>query len=94
VLHKIRPLSKPDADQFTLDAVVLSEKHRRVAAKLVEEIVVYDYRVGKKAPMDDWVFRVLQKISEEQERWKERCQARIRQLNADIADVEKANGYI
>jgi hypothetical protein len=93
-LHKIRPLSKPEADQFTLNAVVLSEKHRRVAAKCVEEIVVYDYRIGKKAPMDEWVFKVLRRISEEQEEWKEKCQARIRQLDAEVTAVEEANGYV
>ena len=93
VLHKLRPTLKPDSDSFTLDALILSEKHRRVAAKCVEEIVVYDYRLGKKAPMDDWVYKGLNRIVEEQELWKQQCQLKLRELDEAVEDVERQNGY-
>jgi acyl-CoA thioesterase FadM len=93
VLHKLRPILKPDADSFTLDALILSEKNRRVAAKCVEEIVVYDYRLGKKAPMDDWVYEGLSRILEEQELWKQQCQLKLRELDGVVQDVERQNGY-
>jgi uncharacterized coiled-coil protein SlyX len=93
VLHRIRSLSKVDADRFTLEAVILSEKHRRVAAKCVEEIVVYDYRLGKKAAMDEWLWAGLQRVVEEQEQWKEQCQAQLKQLDEAVTQAESQNGY-
>ncbi|KAF2278495.1 uncharacterized protein EI97DRAFT_499912 [Westerdykella ornata] len=51
VLHKLRTEPTPDADHFVLDVVILSELHRRIAARCYEDIVVYDYRAAKKAPL-------------------------------------------
>jgi hypothetical protein len=64
-----------------------------VAAKCVEEIVVYDYRLGRKAPMDDWVYGGLRRIFEEQEQWRQQCLLKLIELDEAIKDVERQNGY-
>jgi len=43
VYHKLGSLGE---DSFKLDGVILSEKHQRVAARCVEDIVIYNYRPG------------------------------------------------
>ena len=34
---------------------MLSEKHQRPAARCLEDIVIYDYRLGRKEQVPDWV---------------------------------------
>ncbi|KAI5801213.1 thioesterase-like superfamily-domain-containing protein [Geopyxis carbonaria] len=46
VFHK---LGKVGEDSFTLDVTILSEKHQRVAARCVEDIVVYNYKPSSPA---------------------------------------------
>ncbi|ROT40746.1 Thioesterase/thiol ester dehydrase-isomerase [Sodiomyces alkalinus F11] len=45
-----RLVEKPtyDADVLRLDVLILSERHRRVAARCEEEVAVYDYRSARK----------------------------------------------
>jgi Thioesterase-like superfamily len=93
VLHKLRKLSSDTPDTFKLDVVILSEKTRRVAARCEEEIVVYDYRVAKKAPMDDWVASAFEIIIEEQEGWQEKCKEKLRDVDGQLRELEVQIGY-
>lgn len=52
VYHKLQTLPEVKTDSFILDVVILSEKHRRPAARCLEDIVFYDYRRGKKITLD------------------------------------------
>lgn len=45
VYHKLRAAPTASTDSFILDVLILSERHQRPAARCVEDIVVYDYRV-------------------------------------------------
>ncbi|TAQ85788.1 hypothetical protein B7494_g5879 [Chlorociboria aeruginascens] len=68
VFHKLAALPAPDADSFTLDVLMLSELEQRVAARCVEDIVVYDYRAGQKVRMRGWMREAFERTWEEQER--------------------------
>ncbi|KAL2214673.1 hypothetical protein CC79DRAFT_156723 [Sarocladium strictum] len=49
VAHKLsEPLTK-DSKSMTLEAVIISKRHLRIAARLVEKISFYDYVAGKVA---------------------------------------------
>lgn len=77
---KIQPLNYPDrisvlhrldrhptaTDSFTLEAVVLSEVHQRIAAKITEDIVVYNYRLGKKTPLQPFMLEAMRTLYNEQ----------------------------
>lgn len=52
VYHKLQTLPRADTDSFILDVVILSERYRRPAARCLEDIVLYDYRRGKKITLD------------------------------------------
>ena len=81
VYHKLASIPKPDATSFDLEVIILSEKHRRVAARCREDIVLYDYRVGRKIPLDSRPF-MLDKF---RETW--RLQEEAKKLNKMKLDM-------
>jgi hypothetical protein len=93
VLHKLRSEPKSDADHFILDVVILSELHRRVAARCVEDIVVYDYRTAKKSPLKPFMldqFRDTWRLQEQaRETYTQKATdliSRVRHLEQDSWD--------
>ena len=44
-----------------LKSTVLSHKHQRAAARVLEDVVVYDYRQGRKTDPPLWMGEVLKK---------------------------------
>lgn len=71
VLHKLRDKPKSDTDHFILDVLILSELHRRPAARCVEDIVVYDYKAARKSPMKPFMVKRLQETFDLQEQAKQ-----------------------
>lgn len=88
VLHKLRNEPEPDADHFILDVVILSELHRRAAARCVEDIVVYDYQRSRKAPLRPFMVAKFREVWELQERAKERNGNRVRELIRRVRELE------
>lgn len=93
VLHKIQPLKESNPENFTLEVVILSEKNRRVAAKCLEDIVIYDYKVGGKAPMPDFLYQILLQVQNEQTEWQKKCLSRLQELDRAVSEIEQQNGY-
>jgi hypothetical protein len=93
VYHKIRPIKLSSASSpptsFILDAVVLSHRHRRIAAKLEEDIVVYDYLAGKKAALPGFVAEAFRQTEQLQEEQMNISRERIAQLLDMVRDLEK-----
>ncbi|KAF2459681.1 thioesterase-like superfamily-domain-containing protein [Lineolata rhizophorae] len=98
VLHKLRSppssssssSSSPQSD-LTLDVLILSELHRRPAARCVEELVLYDYRAGRKARMPDWMVEVLSRTWAEQEEAKVLWGGRARDLEERVRELERGS---
>ncbi|GAB7337396.1 hypothetical protein MBLNU457_g2741t1 [Dothideomycetes sp. NU457] len=71
VYHKLGGRPTKDTDSFVLDVLILSEVHQRPAARCVEDIVVYDYRKGKKTPLAPFMadaFKETWRLQEEAKR--------------------------
>ncbi|UNI15905.1 hypothetical protein JDV02_002391 [Purpureocillium takamizusanense] len=68
VIHKLAV--KPDygADSVILEAVILSEQHKRIAARCFEDIAVYDYQAAKRAPLKDFMVDELRTVYDLQEK--------------------------
>ncbi|KAI8714066.1 hypothetical protein NCS52_01125900 [Fusarium sp. LHS14.1] len=47
VFHKIVKPPEPGLDNMVLEALIVSENHYRVAARVVEDLVIYDHVKGK-----------------------------------------------
>lgn len=91
VLHKLRNKPEQGTDHFILDVLILSEAHRRAAARCVEDIVVYDYRTAKKSPLPPFMIDKFRKTFELQEQAKEKNGARVRELLARVRGLEKGS---
>jgi len=91
VLHKLRDKPQSDANHFVLDVLILSEAHRRPAARCVEDIVVYDYRKGKKSPLPPFVVEKFRETFELQEEAKGRYGKRVRGIIDRVQRLEKSS---
>lgn len=92
VYHKLRypPLSPQlPKESLILDAVVLSHKHRRVAAKMEEDIVVYDYKAVAKTTVPPFMRKELDDTYRLQEVEKTRARERIWELVRQVERLEK-----
>lgn len=91
VLHKLAAPPSSSTDHFILDVVIFSERHQRPAARLVEDIVVYDYVKGKKAPLKPFMVEGFRQIWREQEAVKSEVGKRVRWIEERVRDIEKAS---
>lgn len=94
VLHKL--VSKPDysSDRFYLDVVVYSEQQRRPAAKCFEDIVVYDYKAAKKAPLKPFMVDELRATFDLQQQRKQDTEKKIAELHEFVEQVEGSAGTV
>jgi hypothetical protein len=88
VLHKLRQNPADDADHFILDVLILSELHQRPAARCIEDIVVYDYVKGKKAPLKPFMAEAFQNTFKEQELAKKENVERVSGILERVRDLE------
>jgi acyl-CoA thioesterase FadM len=89
VLHKLANKPEEGMDGLQLDAVIISETHQRVAARITEDCAIYDYRIGKKAPIPTFMVEVLKRLWEEQEKSIEISMNAMSGLSGRIRSVEK-----
>lgn len=91
MLHKLRNRPTSNTDHFLLDVLILSEVHRRPAARCEEDIVVYDYQKAKKAPLAPFMVDKFQETFDLQEQAKEKYGNRVRTLLDRVQDLEKSS---
>jgi hypothetical protein len=91
VLHKLKDKPNSDADHFVLDVLILSELHRRPAARCVEDIAVYDYRAARKSPMKPFMVKKLQETYELQEQAKQTYGNKVLDLMGRVQQLEKGS---
>lgn len=91
VFHRLRTLPTENTDSFTLDVLILSELHRRPAARCVEDIVLYDYRKAKKIPLRPYMLEQFRKTYQLQEDAKRKYGDRVTVLIKRVEELEKAS---
>lgn len=74
-----------------LDVLILSERHRRAAARCVEDIVLYDYRRRQKIPLRPFMYEQFSKTWQAQEEAKEKNGWEIEKLLDRVRRLEKEN---
>ncbi|PMD50061.1 uncharacterized protein K444DRAFT_604507 [Hyaloscypha bicolor E] len=89
VFHKLRSLPSPDSSSFILDVLILSELHQRPAARCVEDIVVYDYKAGKKVNIRPFMMRAFEQTWRKQEEEKARVEKRIQEVESAVGELER-----
>ncbi|TLD20058.1 hypothetical protein E2P81_ATG09128 [Venturia nashicola] len=91
VLHKLATQPTASTDHFVLDVIIFSERHQRVAARLVEDIVVYDYVRGKKVVLEPFMVEGFRQVWREQEGVRSEAGRRIMRIEERIREIEKAS---
>ncbi|KAK8062329.1 hypothetical protein PG997_014426 [Apiospora hydei] len=89
VYHKLRSLPSESDTSLILDCMILSHKHRRIAARTEEDVVIYDYREGKKTTMPQFVLQTFRDTWERQEGETRRARLRIQELAREVEALEK-----
>ena len=91
VYHKLRcrPEGDPAPSFFNLDCIVLSHQHRRISARLEEDIVVYDYKAAGKTSMPGFMVELFDQTWEMQEKETFRARTRIWELIGAVEKLEK-----
>jgi hypothetical protein len=97
VYHKLGTKPEAGKDVFIWDVVILSELHQRIAARVYEDCVYYDYRAGKRTPLKPFMVDVLGetwRLQEEAKRVNSQrvngLLERVRKLELDSWDKEGA----
>ncbi|KAL8962792.1 MAG: hypothetical protein Q9193_000858 [Seirophora villosa] len=88
VYHKLRAPPSNTSESFILDVLILSERHQRAAARCVEDIVVYDYRRGRKTPLMSFMLAQFKKTWEAQEAARKKNEAKVEKLLARVRRLE------
>lgn len=88
IYHKLHTEPTASTDSFVLDVLIISELHQRPAARCVEDIVVYDYRVAKKAPLQPFMFDAFRETWKLQEEAKVQNSDRVSSLLKRVRELE------
>lgn len=68
LIHSLGPLGGGDPPtEITLRCWMLSHAHQRVAARAEENVPLYDYRAGKKAPLPPWLLELLETMRQHED---------------------------
>ncbi|KAI1308921.1 thioesterase-like superfamily-domain-containing protein [Xylaria venustula] len=87
--HRLRNCPEETHTSLILDCIILSHRHRRIAARTFEDVAIYDYRKAKKTVLPDFmlgVFRDRWRKQEEQANW---ARQRIWDLLKEVESLEK-----
>lgn len=87
--HKLRLKPEASHTSLILDCVILSHRHRRVAARTEEDVAIYDYRAGRKTTMPPFVLDVFRDTWRRQEEEIGRARGRIWELIREVEALEK-----
>jgi acyl-CoA thioesterase FadM len=88
IYHKLRNEPTEGMDAFILDVLIMSELHQRPAARLIEDVLVYDYTKAKKIALPGFMFEVFQKTWRLQEEAKECNSLRVNALLESVRSLE------
>ncbi|KAG6003926.1 hypothetical protein E4U21_001605 [Claviceps maximensis] len=88
VIHKLARRPTNTSTGILLDAVMYSERHRRVAARCFEDIAVYDYRAGRVSTMKPFMVDALQEVWHLQEEKRCEVEEEIGRMDRFVEEME------
>lgn len=89
VFHKLREMPGRADSSMLLDVLILSEGKQRPAARCVEDVVVYDYKAGRKSVCPEWMLRQFQIQFDEQEEAKRVNTAKVQAILDKVRWLEQ-----
>ncbi|KAJ9660783.1 hypothetical protein H2198_002322 [Neophaeococcomyces mojaviensis] len=89
VYHKLRSMPTETDSSMLLDVMILSEGKERVAARCEEDVVVYNYKAGKKSALPDYMLTQFRHQFEEQEEAKRLNSQKVSKILEEVERLEK-----
>ncbi|KAI0552576.1 thioesterase-like superfamily-domain-containing protein [Xylaria curta] len=89
VYHRLRICPEASHTSLVLDCVILSHRHRRVAARTFEDVTIYDYRDAKKTVLPKFMLDMLRDTWRQQEEQIGWARGRIWDLLREVELLEK-----
>ncbi|KIH91999.1 hypothetical protein SPBR_02950 [Sporothrix brasiliensis 5110] len=91
VYHRLRvsPEANSKSTSLLLDCLVLSHSHKRIAARVYEDVSFYDYRTASKTQMPEFMREVLTDLWQQQLHEATLARIRIWELVAAVERLEK-----
>lgn len=89
VLHKLALRPDYESDSVLFEALLVSDRHRRPAARCFEDIVVYDYETARRTALKPFMVDRLRETYDAQEKSREECEERVRGLVEVVERLEK-----
>ncbi|KAL8759064.1 MAG: hypothetical protein Q9199_001018 [Rusavskia elegans] len=89
VYHKLHSPPSSAVDSFTLEVLILSERHQRAVARCVEDIVVYNYQRGRKTSLQPFMLKQFGQTWRAQEEAKMANSAKASELVERVRCLEK-----
>ncbi|KAK3350453.1 thioesterase-like superfamily-domain-containing protein [Neurospora tetraspora] len=89
VYHRLSSPPQQGVTSFFLDCIVLSHQHRRAAARLEEDVVIYDYRKAGKTAMPEFMLNQFEKTWKLQQEETIRARKRIWELIGGVERLER-----
>jgi len=89
VYHKLRSRPTASTESMILDVMIVSELRQRPAARCVEDIVVYDYRAGKKSNLAPFMLEQLKHTFDLQEAAKRENLSKVNWIEQRVRFLEQ-----
>ncbi|KAI0420309.1 thioesterase-like superfamily-domain-containing protein [Xylaria grammica] len=89
VYHKLSIRPEATHTSLLLDCVIISHRHRRVAARTSEDVAIYDYREARKTTLPGFMLDVLQDTWRAQEARADEARERVWGLLREVEGLEK-----
>lgn len=89
VYHRLSTPPQHGQTSFHLDCIVLSHQHRCAAARLEEDVVIYDYRKAGKTAMPEFMLAQFEKTWKLQQEETIRARKRIWELIGGVERLER-----
>ncbi|KAJ9615683.1 hypothetical protein H2200_001759 [Cladophialophora chaetospira] len=88
VYHKLRSRPDESTQSLVLDVLIMSEGKQRPAARCLEDVVVYDYKAGKKSTLEPFMLAQLKETFDLQEAAKKENLQKIRLIEDQLRSLE------
>jgi acyl-CoA thioesterase FadM len=89
VYHKLRNRPDKRTSSLLLDVLIMSEGKQRPAARLLEDVVIYDYIGRRKCYLEAFMLEVLARTFDMQEQEKVRARVMVKEVDEGVRQLEK-----
>lgn len=89
VYHKIRDKPSESTMSLILDVMILSEMKQRPAARCLEDVAIYNYKLGRTSTLPSFMLDQFTETFELQEQTKKENLAKVKTISDHVALLEK-----